>query len=107
MMAIHTHPSEKILLPMMHPNIAQIGRWWVASTIIGQTFIDTPFLSLMNDLSYEQVYSLHMEARPSNIAPLLLDRNSGDKDSHTISHHFYLLKILIYQKETNILHSPI
>jgi hypothetical protein len=42
-MSLHPNPSSNILLPFMHPNLAQICRWWFASTIINDTFKDTMF----------------------------------------------------------------
>jgi len=33
-MALHPHPHHHMILPYMHPNLAQISRWWVANTIL-------------------------------------------------------------------------
>lgn len=44
-MGLHTTPHPNMLLPFMHPNIAQICRSWVAKTIITSNFDPTPFLS--------------------------------------------------------------
>lgn len=36
--AFHPSPSQTMLLPFMHPNIAQILRWWVSSILISNKF---------------------------------------------------------------------
>jgi hypothetical protein len=35
-MALHPQPNSEILLPYMHPNLAEISRAWVANTILSQ-----------------------------------------------------------------------
>jgi len=32
--ALHPNPTQNSLLPAMHPNIAQISRWWIAKCIL-------------------------------------------------------------------------
>lgn len=36
-MSLHPHLHADILLPFMHPNLSEIGRAWVANTILTQT----------------------------------------------------------------------
>jgi hypothetical protein len=33
-LAIHPHPYKEMLLPLMHPNLAQISRTWIADSLI-------------------------------------------------------------------------
>jgi hypothetical protein len=80
MMAIHSCPSNNILLPMMHMSLAQISCCWVAKTIITRTFGSHPFISLCHSTGTIHFSSLNMEARPSNIAPLNPIYNDGEID---------------------------
>jgi len=57
-MAIHPDPSDLILLPLMHPNLAQIGRTWVAKSL------------LANQIDYSAVQQLiapHSQALRTNV----------------------------------------
>ena len=71
MMALHPNPSQHMLPPFMHHNLAQTSRWWVAKTIITESLDPFP---LMCDVSITSplisTSSLHRESKPSNIAPL-------------------------------------
>jgi hypothetical protein len=49
-MALHPNPNVNILLPAMHPNIAQISRFWVAKTIASAIFDDEPLSLLLQSV---------------------------------------------------------
>jgi hypothetical protein len=56
-LALHPSPHENMLLPVMHPNLAQIARTWVATQIInGMPKINgiEPFLSIETCLDSRQ-----------------------------------------------------
>lgn len=42
MMAANKNPHESMMYPMMHPNIAQISRTWIAASLISGKLIDYP-----------------------------------------------------------------
>lgn len=56
-MATHPQPSESILIPFMHPNLALICRWWVAKSLISTEFDITPFSA--TSLNVPPLISLH------------------------------------------------
>jgi hypothetical protein len=94
-MAIHPCTSPNIHIPIMHPNLAQISRWWVAKTIITQNINSRPFLQWYQHNEIPHFSSLNREARPSNIAPInsivktnnmTTHNKSNNKDSLQISH---------------------
>jgi len=66
-MSLHPNPSSNILLPFMHPNLAQICRWWFASTIINDTFKDTMFQRVYVMASDYPSY-LHRDAFHNDLA---------------------------------------
>lgn len=53
MMALHPEPHQNMLLPLMHHNLAQISRTWVAKTILTQKFDVLPFQSYLLISQYE------------------------------------------------------
>jgi hypothetical protein len=70
-MSLHSSPSRNILVPFMHPNIGQICRWWVASSIISLHVTLSPFQHPSSPEVDSVTYpSLHMEATPYNL-PLM------------------------------------
>ncbi len=48
-MALHPSPSPTMLMPLMHPNSAQIARVWAAKTILTNNFDISPFETLPDD----------------------------------------------------------
>jgi hypothetical protein len=69
--SLHPNPNKNSLIPAMHPNIAQISRWWVAKSILTQD-IDTnnlrPLFHTTND--HDLSSPIYREAIPYNLAPL-------------------------------------
>jgi hypothetical protein len=47
-LALHPHPSNTILLPAMHPKLAQILRTWLGCQITTQTIDDTAIKALLH-----------------------------------------------------------
>jgi len=68
-MSLHPNPSSNILLPFMHPNLAQICRWWAASTIISDTFDDAVFQQEYV-IASDSPISLHRDAFHNDLAYL-------------------------------------
>jgi len=79
-----------MLLPLMHQNIAQISRWWVAKTIITASLDPSPLWSDFSDAPLPIFMTLlHMASSPSNIAPLptVLSSKSVSDESEDTSLH--------------------
>jgi hypothetical protein len=67
-MATHTNPHKHILLPFMHPNIAQISRTWIASSLISGTLIKIPSNHLSDTTTpSRQLTSLTMTSVPYDL----------------------------------------
>jgi predicted oxidoreductase len=68
-MLTHPNPDKFMLLPYMHPNTAQITRWWIAQTIITDTTQIEPISE-----HFQQILpapsSIWMDASPVDLAPL-------------------------------------
>jgi len=63
-MALHPNPSQHMLLPFMHHNLAQISRWWVTKTIITESLDPFP---LMHDVSNTSIQTLKYCSTTNNI----------------------------------------
>jgi hypothetical protein len=92
-MAFHPAPHPNILIPYMHPNISQISRWWVAKSIIDDTFDRTTFQLVFSDNHHDSL-SLNKDAQPFDLAPLChhVTTNSPlvpheDNDSVSLDQH--------------------
>jgi hypothetical protein len=59
LMATHQLPHENMLLPIMHPNIAQITRWWIAKTILTQQIDLTPLSTFTSITQIEDTRTSH------------------------------------------------
>jgi len=68
-LGLHPFPSPHILLPYMHPNIAQLSRWWVAKCIITDIFDPAPFNSSSTPPTNDPPTSLLQEAAPYDLYP--------------------------------------
>jgi len=84
-MALHSDPTDQILYPYMHPNTAQISRWWVAKTIISDEIDVSPFVNRFAS-HCNGFESLHIEAVPFDLAHLPLIPSSQDSIKKTDSH---------------------
>ena len=80
--ATHPNPSQLSLLLLMHPNLAQLSRWWVAKSIINQV-VDCrdlhPFYNM--DTSDFDLSSLTWTSTPYDLAEL----NHSYKDNENSS----------------------
>jgi len=68
-MAVHPNPSEYILWPYMHHNLAQICQWWTTKTIISSSFNKSPFFPAPGFLPNDSMSS-HKDSFPNNLAPI-------------------------------------
>lgn len=48
--ALHPSPHKDMLLPLMHSNLANIGRTWIASTLFNSHILTAPLLTIMMQL---------------------------------------------------------
>jgi hypothetical protein len=46
-MALHPSPHPHMLLPMMHPNLAQIGRAWIATVLVTGMYSTSGMMHLL------------------------------------------------------------
>jgi hypothetical protein len=73
----------------MHPNIAQLSRWWVAKCIITDIFDPAPFNSSSTPPTNDPPTSLLQEAAPYDLYP-----EEGDQLSqHTGTISFFLIQL--------------
>jgi hypothetical protein len=79
-MVTHPDPYPEMILPYMHPNIAQISCWWIAKTLLHQN-IELPFLF---PCQHDYTSSLNHLACPVNMAPLTYNphSNNGEHQSN-------------------------
>lgn len=64
-MASHPHPHKDMLVPLMHPNIAQITRTWLTHSMITGIIHDTPVNSIQSGTQI--IYSSTSQSIPSDI----------------------------------------
>jgi hypothetical protein len=76
-LGLHPLPSPHILLPYMHPNIAQLSRWWVAKSIITDSFDPAPLNLSSISPTHSPPVSLIREAAPYDLYP-----EEGDQLPH-------------------------
>jgi hypothetical protein len=69
-LALHPFPPRTTLLPCMHPNIAQFSCWWIAKTLVTQTFDIEPVVSLFDAALPSPLSEWHIQSHPFGIAPL-------------------------------------
>jgi hypothetical protein len=69
-LATHPAPTKSILIPNMHPNIAQISRWWIAKSILNQSFELLDISGLFHHTHPVINHSWNQPANPFNLAPL-------------------------------------
>jgi len=65
----HPSPTRNMFIPFMHPNIAQISRWWIAASLIRNVFDHAPLLDVIPTPNISTT-SLHMESSPAQIVTL-------------------------------------
>jgi hypothetical protein len=68
-MALHQHPSDLILLPAMHPNLAQIARTWVAKSLLINQIDNSALLPLLAPHNLEPSPALTMHSHPYHLVP--------------------------------------
>jgi hypothetical protein len=78
--------SSKVSLHL-RPNLAQICRWWVASTNISESLDSNPFQQIFSrGVSTPSTSSVHMDSFPSNLAPLAKPITELDFNIDLMSH---------------------
>jgi hypothetical protein len=68
--AMHPNPSNTILTPIMHPNLAQIGRAWIALSIINGVIPVRPVHWALKEMGYHSCPQ-NQQSVPSAIIPWL------------------------------------
>jgi hypothetical protein len=66
-LAYHPEPTENSLLPLMHPNLSNIARTWVASTIVSQTFHYSAIRTLLRNQYHSQTMEIPLDAHAINV----------------------------------------
>ena len=66
-LAYHPEPTENSLLPLMHPNLSNISRTWVASTIVSQSFQYSAIRTLLRNQYHAQTIDISLRAHAANI----------------------------------------
>ncbi len=66
-LAYHPEPTENSLLPLMHPNLSNISRIWVASTIVSQSFQYSTIQTLLCNQYHAQTIDISLRAHATNI----------------------------------------
>jgi hypothetical protein len=75
-MSIHPNPNCHILLPYMHSNLAQLSCWWVAKTILFDSFDANPSSLNMESFPYDldteqnQVWKQHQTELDTDMSPI-------------------------------------
>ena len=65
-LAYHPEPTENSLLPLMHPNLSNIARTWVASTIVSQSFQYSAIRTLLRNQYHSQIMEIPLNAHAIN-----------------------------------------
>jgi hypothetical protein len=93
MMALHPNPNNDMLTPIMHSNLVQITRTWIAASLISGKLIDRPLIQYSNNFDpktgFVSSVSNHFimlisttTPNPQNIPPL--HRNLSNRTSQPI-----------------------
>lgn len=83
-MALHPSPDKHILLPFVHPNLAQISRWWVAKTIESSDIDFSPMTKSYPTQSSKNL-SLKRESIHYAVASLRPNNDTLDNGTHPFS----------------------
>jgi hypothetical protein len=68
-MALHPNPSELILLPTMHPSLAQIARTWVATSLLTNQIDHSALLPLLAPHHLEPLPVSNLPSQPFHLIP--------------------------------------
>jgi hypothetical protein len=66
--ALHPEPAENILLPIMHQNLSQIGRAWIALSLINQDIAMSPIQQALHTNDYPRLTPTQ-RSDPATIIP--------------------------------------
>jgi len=102
-MSLHPNPSSNILLPFMHPNLAQICGWWAASTIISDTFDDAVFQQEYV-IASDSPISLHRDAFHNDLAYLHCPKQCSKSQAKCPPHLFAILVLIILSLHLRIIY---
>jgi hypothetical protein len=104
-MGLHNNPHKNMMSPLMHSNIAQITRTWIAKILVTHFFNTTPFLPTLtsppcitfthnnnhqshphNLFDLHNIYNTHSANQPGILSsPAILQRNLNETDQ---THHY-------------------
>jgi hypothetical protein len=99
-MALHQHPSDLILLPAMHPNLAQIARTWVAKSLLINQIDNSALLPLLAPHNLEPSPTLNMHSHPYHLVPWSARGSTASPINHSISKSCTNKDILVVDSKT-------